>query len=40
MKNNFNFNFQLTPKTNKNITVQKVSDNETTVIVKDIEHGG
>ena len=40
MKNNFNFNLQLTPKTNKNITVQKVSDNETTVIIKDIEHGG
>ncbi len=40
MKNNFYFNLQLTPKTNENITVKKVDDNETTVIVKDIEPGG
>ena len=40
MKNNFNLNFQVNSKANKNITVQKVSDNETTVIVKDIEAGG
>ena len=40
MKNNFNLNFQVNSKANKNITVQKVSDNETTVIIKDLEHGG
>ena len=40
MKNNFNLNFQVNSKANKNITVQKVSDNETTVIVKDLEPGG
>jgi len=40
MKNNFNLNFQVNSKANKNITVQKVSDNETTVIIKDLEDGG
>jgi inner membrane protein len=40
LKSNINLNFQLNPKTNKNLTVKKINDNETTVIVKDIEPGG
>jgi hypothetical protein len=40
VKSNLNLNFQLNPKANKNITVKKINDNETTVIVKDIEPGG
>lgn len=37
VKNNFNLNFQLNPKTNKNVTMKKINENETTVIIKDIE---
>ncbi|MBW4256588.1 metal-dependent hydrolase [Methanobacterium sp. YSL] len=40
IKNNFNLNFELNDGVNKKITVQKVSENETTIIVNDIESGG
>ena len=36
----FNLNFQINSNTNKNITFQKVNENETNVIVKDLEAGG
>jgi len=36
IKNNYNLNFQLNDGSNKKITVQKVSENETTIIVNDI----
>ena len=35
-----NLNFQVNSYTNKNITVKKVSENETNVIIKDLEAGG
>jgi inner membrane protein len=40
VKNNFNINLQLKEKTNKNISIKKVNENETTVLIKDIETGG
>lgn len=40
LKSNFNFNLLLNQKTNKNITVKKVNENETTFLIKDIEPGG
>ena len=40
IKNNFNLNFELSDGVNKNITVQKVNENETTILVNDIESGG
>lgn len=36
IKNNYNLNFELNEGTNKKITVQKVSENETTIIINDI----
>ena len=36
IKNNFNLNFELNDGVNKKITVQKVSENETTILVNDI----
>jgi len=36
IKNNFNLNFELSDGVNKKITVQKVSENETTILVNDI----
>ncbi|BDZ68788.1 hypothetical protein GCM10025860_22360 [Methanobacterium ferruginis] len=36
VKNNFNINFELNQGVNKKITVQKVSENETTILVDDI----
>lgn len=35
IKNNYNLNFQLNDGTNKKITVKKVNENETTIIVND-----
>ena len=35
-----NLNLQINSNTNKNITIHKVSENETNVIVKDLEAGG
>ena len=35
IKNNYNLNFQLNDGSNKKITVKKVSENETTIIVND-----
>lgn len=35
-----NLNFQINSNTNKNITIHKVSENETNILVKDIEPGG
>ena len=40
IKNNFNLNFELNDGVNKKITVQKVNENETTILVNDIENGG
>jgi inner membrane protein len=40
VKNNFNINLQLEEKTNKNISIKKISDNGTTVLVEDIESRG
>jgi len=40
IKNNFNLNFELNEGVNKNITVQKVSENETSILINDIETGG
>ena len=40
IKNNFNLNFELNEGVNKKITVQKVSENETSILVNDIETGG
>jgi inner membrane protein len=37
VKNNFNINFELDEGVNKKITVQKVSENETTILVDDID---
>ena len=36
IKNNYNLNFQLNDGSNKKVTVKKVSENETTIIVNDI----
>lgn len=36
IKNNFNLNFELNDGVNKKITVQRVSENETTILVNDI----
>jgi hypothetical protein len=36
IKNNFNLNFELNQGVNKKITVQKVSENETTILIDDI----
>ena len=40
IKNNFKLNFELNDGVNKKITVQKVNENETTILVNDIENGG
>ncbi len=40
IKNNFYINFDLDETTNKNITVKKVNENETNILIKDIEPGG
>jgi len=40
LKNIFNINLQLNQKTNKNITVKKVNENETNILIKDIQPGG
>lgn len=39
-KNNFNLNFNLDGAVKKNITVQKVNENTTTVLINDIKSGG
>lgn len=36
IKNNFNLNFELNDGVNKKITVQKINENETTILVNDI----
>lgn len=40
VKNYFNLNFDLNEAVNKNITVKKVNENETTILIKDIEPEG
>jgi len=40
VKNNFNLNFDLNEGVYKNITVKKVNENETTILIKDIEPEG
>lgn len=35
-----NLNFQINSNTNKNITIHKASENETNILIKDIEPGG
>ena len=40
VKNNFNLNFDLNEAVNKKVTVKKVNENETTILIKDIEPGG
>lgn len=39
-RNNFYLNFQLDEKVNKNISIYRVDENLTTIIVKDLEPGG
>lgn len=37
IKNNFNFNFELSGSVNKNITLRKINENETEILITDIK---